>query len=130
MNAARQINAIFLRPLHLGHLSISHSRIGQPEVALGLLDEAIQLARETGEYFFAAELYRLRGEALLELDNEREGEVDIQRALSVAREQEAGLWELRVATSFARRGATCASLLKRAICSRMAGSPRGSTPPI
>lgn len=102
MNAAKKINAVFLRPLHLGHLAAAHTSIGRPEVALGLLDEALRIARETEEQFFAAELHRLRGEALLDLGNEPEGEVELRRALTVARGQKARLWELRAATSLAR----------------------------
>jgi tetratricopeptide (TPR) repeat protein len=101
MKAAEKINAVFLRPLHLGHLAAAHTSIGQPEVALSLLDEAIRIAQETEEQFFAAELHRLRGAALLDVGNEGEGEMELELALTVARGQEARLWELRAAVSLA-----------------------------
>jgi predicted ATPase len=102
MGAAEKINAVFLRPLHLGHLAAAHTSVGRPEISLGLLNEAIRIARETEEQFFTAELHRLRGEALLEVGNEDEGEAEFKQALTVARGQEARLWELRAATSLAR----------------------------
>jgi predicted ATPase len=63
------------------------------------LDEAIRIARETEEQFFAAELRRLRGEALLQIGNE--GENALHCALTLARAQGARLWELRAAASLA-----------------------------
>ncbi len=102
MRAAENIHALFLRPLHLGHLAIAHMSIDQPDVALGLLDEAIGTAQETEEQFFAAELRRLRGEALLEIGNEGDGERALYHAIALAREQGARLWELRAAASLAR----------------------------
>jgi hypothetical protein len=36
MNTAEKINAVFLRPLHLGHLGTAYMSIGQPEVGLDL----------------------------------------------------------------------------------------------
>jgi tetratricopeptide (TPR) repeat protein len=41
-------------------ISYAHASLGQPEVGLRLLDEAVQLAEATSERFFEAELYRLR----------------------------------------------------------------------
>jgi predicted ATPase len=54
--------------------------------------------------WFEAELHRLRGEAVLALSSERaaEAEASHRRALAVAREQGARLWELRAATSLGR----------------------------
>jgi len=102
MGAAEKIHAVFLRPLHIGHLAAVHTSIGLPEIALGLLKEAIRIARETEEQFFAAELHRLSGEALLEAGNEGGGEVEFIQALTTARAQGARLWELRAAASLAR----------------------------
>jgi len=53
---------------------------------------------------FAAELHRLRAEALLANSpcDFAEAEASLSHALAVARDQEARFWELRVATSLAR----------------------------
>ena len=81
------------------------------------LDDALQIVERTGERWFVAELHRQKGELLL-----RQGRAEIAEelyceALSIAREQEAKLWELRAAVSLARlrrdqdRGAEARNLL-------------------
>jgi predicted ATPase len=88
--------------LHLGHLAAAHASLGQPEVGLDLLDEALQTAETTSERFFEAELHRLRGEMLLTLGNRAEGEAALRRALTIAQQQQAHWWELRAAASLAK----------------------------
>jgi len=75
---------------------------GQIEEALSLLDEGLQMVDRTGERWFAAELNRYRGQLLLRQGHAEAGEQLCQKALSIAREQEAKLWELRAAASLAR----------------------------
>jgi len=89
------------RTLYLCHIASAHASLGQPQVSLGLLDQAAQVAEATSEKFFEAELYRLRGMILLSL-GKSDAEADLQRALTIARHQQAGWWELRAATSLAR----------------------------
>jgi tetratricopeptide (TPR) repeat protein len=90
------------RTLYLSHLASAHASLGQREVALDLLNEAIQTAEATRERFFEAELYRLRGEILLTLGRRGEAEASLRRALPIARQQQARWWELRAATSLAK----------------------------
>ena len=90
------------RTLYLCHIASAHASLGQPEVGLGLLDEAIQIAETTSEKFFEAELYRLRGKTLLTLGRKGEAEAELQRALTIAQQQQARWWELRAATDLAR----------------------------
>jgi predicted ATPase len=87
--------------LYFGLLASAHADLGQPDVSLGLLDEAIQTAQTTEEMFFAAELHRLRGKMLLRLGRNEDAETELGRALAVAREQEARWWELRAAIGLA-----------------------------
>jgi class 3 adenylate cyclase/tetratricopeptide (TPR) repeat protein len=87
---------------HLCHLASAHASLGQPDVALGLLDEAVQMAETTSERFFEAELFRLRGTVLFSLGRKDEGEAALRRALTIARQQQARWWELRAATSLAK----------------------------
>ena len=75
---------------------------GQIEEASTLLDEALQVVDRTGERWFAAELNRYRGQLLLRQGRVKAGEQLCQKALSIAREQEAKLWELRAAMSLGR----------------------------
>jgi predicted ATPase len=100
--AAENTAARNRRTLYLCHLASAHASLGQPEVGLSLLDEAIQTAEITSERFFEAELYRLRGEMLLSLGKKAEAEAALRLALTVAQQQQAHWWELRAATSLAK----------------------------
>jgi predicted ATPase len=75
---------------------------GQIEEALTLLDDALQIVESTGQRWFAAELNRHKGRLLLEQGRAEAAERLYRKALSIAQEQEAKLWELRAATSLAR----------------------------
>jgi class 3 adenylate cyclase/tetratricopeptide (TPR) repeat protein len=90
------------RTVYLCHIASAHASLGQHKVGLGLLDEAVQMVEATSEKFFEAELYRLRGKILLSLGRKGEAELELQRALTIARQQQARWWELRAATDLAR----------------------------
>jgi predicted ATPase len=75
---------------------------GQIEEAVTLLDDALQMAERTGERWFAAELNRHKGRLLLRQGHSAAAEELYRKALSIAEEQEAKLWELRAAVSLAR----------------------------
>jgi predicted ATPase len=66
------------------------------------LDDALRIVERTGERWFAAELYRHKGQLLLRQGRSEAAEELYRKALGIAREQEAKLWELRAATSLAR----------------------------
>jgi len=75
---------------------------GQVEEGLTLLDDALQIVERTGERWFAAELNRHKGQLLLRQGHSEAAEELYRKALSIAREQQAKLWELRAAASLAR----------------------------
>jgi tetratricopeptide (TPR) repeat protein len=75
---------------------------GQIEEALTLLDDALQIVERTGERWFAAELNRHKGQLLLQQGHTEAAEELYRKALHIAQEQEAKLWELRAAVSLAR----------------------------
>jgi tetratricopeptide (TPR) repeat protein len=100
--AAESNSARNCRTLYLGHLASAHASLGQPTVALDLLNEAIQTAEVTSERFFEAELYRLRGGILLTLGKKGEAEAGLRQAMTIAQQQQARWWELRAATSLAK----------------------------
>jgi predicted ATPase len=99
--AIERTKSVNRRTLYLGHSAAAHARLGQPEVGLDLLNEAIQTAEITDERFFEAELHHLRGKTLLTLGRNGEAEAELQRALTIAQQQQARWWELRAATSLA-----------------------------
>jgi predicted ATPase len=74
---------------------------GHPDVALGILIEALRTSRERGENWFEAELVRRRGH-LLQDRNPTAAETMFKEAIGIAQRQDAKLWELRAAVSLAR----------------------------
>jgi predicted ATPase len=77
---------------------------GDPEGALTLFADALELARSNGELFYVAEILRLTAQALLARPNRDRsgGERCLHEALETARGQEAKFWELRAASALAR----------------------------
>ncbi|MBV8892391.1 MAG: AAA family ATPase [Acidobacteria bacterium] len=89
-------------PHYIDLLAAACELAGQVEDGLALLDDALQIVERTGECWFAAELYRHKGQLLLRQGHaEAAGEL-YRKALSIARKQEAKLWELRAAGSLTR----------------------------
>ena len=62
----------------------------------------MQTVERTGERWLEAELYRHKGQLLVRQGHPEAAEELYRKALSVAEEQEAKLWELRAAASLAR----------------------------
>ena len=89
-------------PHHIALLAEACEIAGQIEEASTLLDEALQIVERTGERWFAAELNRHKGQVLLRQGDSEAAEELYLKALSIAQEQEAKLWELRAAVSLAR----------------------------
>jgi class 3 adenylate cyclase/predicted ATPase len=100
--AYRTTGAEVYVPFHIALLAAACEIAGQIDEAVTLLDDALQIVERTGERWLAAELNRLKGQLLLRQGQTEAAEELYRKALSIAREQEAGLWELRAAASFAR----------------------------
>jgi hypothetical protein len=75
---------------------------GQVDTGLAVAEEGLAAARETGERIMEAELYRLRAELLRMPGHEAQAREDLQRALKVARLQQAKPLELRAPSSLCR----------------------------
>jgi DNA-binding winged helix-turn-helix (wHTH) protein/predicted ATPase len=89
-------------PWYIALLAGAYEIAGQIEEGAARLDQALQLVEKTGERWFAAELDRQRGRLLLRQGHPEAAEKLYRKALGIAREQEAKLWELRAAASLAR----------------------------
>ena len=77
--------------------------IGKPEAALASVAAGLEAVEKMGGGPLEAELYRLKGEALLAAAGTvTEAETAMQRGIEVARRQNAKSWELRGAMSLAR----------------------------
>jgi predicted ATPase len=98
------------RPYNLGLLAEASGKAGRAQEGLAVLAEALATARRTGERWYEADLYRLKGELMLEpLESgapspktEAEAEACFEQALDIARSQETRLFELRAAVSLGR----------------------------
>jgi class 3 adenylate cyclase/predicted ATPase len=89
-------------PHSLSVFAEAHHQAGQTRTGLELLEEASDRVASNGERWFEAEVHRLRGELLLSLGETVEAEHCFVRAATVAREQDAKMWQLRAAMSLAR----------------------------
>ncbi len=63
--ASRAMGAKIWGPYCLALLTQAYKKVGQTEEGLTLLAEALTLVDKTGERWYEAELYRLKGELLL-----------------------------------------------------------------
>ena len=87
----------------LGLQADAQLAIGRPEAAFVSVAVGLKAVEKMGGAPLEAELYRLRGEALLAgAGAVSEAETAIEQAIDVARRQNAKSWELRGATSLAR----------------------------
>ena len=103
LTAWRGTGAEILRPYFLALLADIHGTIGEPEVGLTVLTEALTLMDTTGERAWEPELHRLQGALLLQhSDNQAEAESCFHHALAIARDHQAKSFELRTATSLAQ----------------------------
>jgi len=102
--AVRETGSALWEPYFLALLADVYAQEGQVEAGLATLAEALAAAQATGERWGEAELYRLRGSLLLQQTGTPQEEVEtwLQRALDVARRQEAKSLELRAAMSLSR----------------------------
>jgi class 3 adenylate cyclase/predicted ATPase len=89
-------------PYQIALLASAHEGAGEIDAALRLLGSALEVVERTGERWLVAELYRNQGRLGLRQGNPDAAEELYRKALRIAREQQARLWELRAATSLAR----------------------------
>ncbi len=115
-------------PYNLGLLAGLHLKLRQIPEGLATVQEALNWEEATGERLCEAELHRLYGELLRADGKEREARSRFLHALRRARQQGAGLFELRTAVSLGRqlrdlgRPRPAHRLLERT-CARFGESP-------
>ena len=83
----------------------------QAQSSLDAVVEAIEISEETGAMMNRSELYRIRGELFQRSDDGQDQRADeaegcFQRAIEIAREQQAKTGELRATVSLCRLWAT------------------------
>ena len=101
---AQVTGTTFWLPLYESYLAKSHAELGKFVDAWRCIDEATRAVETTKETMFEAEVYRIAGEIALKSPQPDVGKAQayFERALSVARAQQAKSWELRAAMSMAR----------------------------
>ena len=122
LEALQATGAVLRRPYYLAVLAEVYGRQQQAREGLTLLTAALEVVDKSAERIHEAELYRLKGELLLQqwqgsgftvpvanpqpltlnLQVEVEAEACFLKALEVARRQQAKSWELRAAISLSR----------------------------
>jgi predicted ATPase len=104
ITAFRSTGATFWMPLYLSYLARAYADVGQFDDAWRSIDEAMTTVETTKERWCETEVLRTAGEVALmspEPDAAK-AEAYFERALAVARQQQAKSWELRAAMSMAR----------------------------
>jgi len=66
LTAYQAVGAELFRPYFLALLAEAYGKVGQTEEGLAVLAEALPVVDNTGVYQWAAELYRLKGELVLQ----------------------------------------------------------------
>jgi predicted ATPase/class 3 adenylate cyclase/DNA-binding winged helix-turn-helix (wHTH) protein len=94
-------------PYYLALLAEGYGAVGQTDEGLGVLAGALAAVATTAERRWEAELYRLKGDLLLQAagkqrQTEEIPEAYFRQALEVARQQQAKVLELRAAVSLSR----------------------------
>ena len=91
-------------PWFLALLAEACGKVGQLDEGLRALEEALAAVQHNEEHHYEAEVYRLKGELLLQVSpaHQEEAEEHFQQALAVARRRQTKSWELRAATSLSR----------------------------
>jgi predicted ATPase/predicted Ser/Thr protein kinase len=97
----RATESVTYETYYLGLLADVLREQGELDEGRRVVDEALDLARRTGEGLYEAELHRLRGELVL-LENPEAAEECFRRSLAVAGRQDARSLELRAAASLVR----------------------------
>jgi tetratricopeptide (TPR) repeat protein len=102
--AALPAGATLLTPVGLSMLAKSHADLGQLDDAWRSIDEAKAVIEKTKETWFEAHIHRIAGEIALKSPepDAAKAEAYFERALAIARQQQAKSWELRAAMSLAR----------------------------
>jgi predicted ATPase len=89
---------------HLSHLARAHAELRQFEEAWHCIGEAMSAVETIREKWCEAEVHRTAGEIALmpPAPEAAKAEAHFEHALTIARQQQAKSWELRVAMSMAR----------------------------
>jgi predicted ATPase len=99
----RSTGSTLFMPWYSSSLAKAHAQLDQFDDAWRCAGEALTTLQRTKERWFEAEVHRTAGEiALMSHKPDAKAERYFERAIAVARQQQAKSWELRAAMSMAR----------------------------
>ena len=100
----RSTGATLYEPYYLFYLGMAYAELGQLDDARRCIDDAIEKVETSKERWCEAEVHRIAGEIALKslVPDPEKAEAYFDRALGVARQQQAKSYELRAAMSMAR----------------------------
>ncbi|HXE69181.1 MAG TPA: AAA family ATPase [Hyphomicrobiaceae bacterium] len=99
---AEELGSRLFRPAQLATLAGAYARLGDQGRALGLVEEAIEIAQRTEEKQALAAIERVKGELLFAVGRGSEGEAALHAASRTARAQGALSEERRIEASLAK----------------------------
>jgi class 3 adenylate cyclase/predicted ATPase len=104
MTVFRSTGSTVFEPWWLLHLGWAHAELGQLDDARRCIDDALAVVETKQDRLYEPELHRIAGEIALKSPKSdlAKAQAYFDRALAVARAQQAKSWELRAATSLAR----------------------------
>jgi predicted ATPase len=103
LKAYQSTGATVFVPWYLTYLATAYGNLSQYDDARRMIGGAIEAVDRTNERWCEAEVLRVAGEvALLGPEQDSAAQKHFERALAVARQQQAKSWELRAAMSLAR----------------------------
>jgi predicted ATPase len=104
ITSLRSSEATLREPFFLSYLAMAYTELGQLDDAWRCINDAIEKVERSKEKWCEAEVHRIAGEIALKslAPDPEKAEAYFDRALAVARQQQAKSWELRAAMSMAR----------------------------
>ena len=97
--ACKEIRSECLLPADRAWLAETYGRVGRSRDGRDLVQEALAAATESGNHYWTADLYRVRGTLA---ESEKDAEASFVEAIAIARRQRAKSFELRAATHLSR----------------------------
>jgi predicted ATPase len=104
VTSRRSAGSTIYLPFALSHLAIAYAELGQFDDAWRCIDQALMATETSKEKWHEADANRIAGEIALKSPepDPAKAEAYFERALTIARQQQAKSWELRASMSLAR----------------------------
>jgi tetratricopeptide (TPR) repeat protein len=98
ITSLRSTGAALYEPWHLWHLAMAYAELGQPDDARRCIDDALDKVERSNGRWCEAEVHRIAGEIALKapLRDAAKAEKHFERALAVARAQQAKSWDCAI----------------------------------